>query len=665
INKIKSSTTLDQSTKNIMLKAIENSRNSAQNEIYQIRSQGEKLVNNINKAKEASKFISGVDVRDFANKKEIDDFLKNEKDLNIKSSTDQGFIVQNPNTGEQTIVINRDVASKEKAFNVGTHEIGHAILYKTVKDNPETAINLGNELLKELNKIDSAQIKDSNFKKRIEQYADKSKEVQMEEALTLFSDALASGDIKFKENIFTRIGDSVRRVLQRFGLNVKFNNGKDVYNFIKDYSNSLEKGTLNLGQVKAAAKGVKGELVTPKQQEQEIETIIKESKSDSDAVQTIFEQKGKEGAFEIIEKFKPITNKIVQRRSEAPGFDRQLLTDEIETGKRGIIDLINEYDASKGVPLAAYINKFLPARAIEASNRVLDTEFKLDVTEAKGVTDTTTEEVTERVAEKPTKAKESLRKKIKLDKTTTQKVVNAVTKTFGTKLPSVDSPQFKKALQKGFRTELKTTIAKDVLGSRNNYETFLRDNFENIYEAIPQDIINKRFRPFAEDTGKREKTKEGKKIFKKKDITKAEFINYFLGRDVGTSTKGTRKDALAEALAEEFAFDATMETIQKPEVIEKRKFVDKTQTTEKVSEAIKRPIDLKFSKSINKTNSEINLENKLQQDLNKGKSIKSLYKTVDDSNVKQKQEYYNVLSKLENLLDVGKTEIEKIDSEDF
>ena len=47
-------------------------------------------------------------------------------------------------------------------------------------------------------------------------------------------------------------------------------------------------------------------------------------------------------------------------------------------------------------------------------------------------------------------------------------------------------------------------MSKDVLGSRAAYETFLRDNFENIYEAIPQDVINKRFRPFAEDTGKRE-----------------------------------------------------------------------------------------------------------------------------------------------------------------
>jgi len=588
-----------QETKNLIINNLRKDINKANQEIYNIRNTAEKIAQSTETIKEKATEIKGVQVKDFETTKEVEDFVKqqNPDQDTTKASEQQGFIVQNPNTGEQTIVINKEVAKQEKAVNVAAHEFLHAILYKTVKDSPETSVNLGNALLNELNKIDASQIKDSKFKKRMEQYADQSKDVQMEEALTLFSDAIATGDIKFSENVFTKMGDVIRRSLQKLGVNIKFNNGRDVYNFVKDYNASIAKGDLSLAQVKAAARGVEGKLVTPKQQEKEIETIIKESKSDSDAVQTIFEQKGKEGAFEIIEKFKPITNRIVQRRSEAPGFDRQLLTDEIETGKRGIIDLINEYDASKGVPLAAYINKFLPARAIEASNRVLDTEFKLDVTEARGVTDTTTEEVTEQVAEKPTKAKESLRKKIKLDKATTQKVVDAVTKTFGTKLPPVDSPQFKKALQKGFRTELKTTIAKDVLGSRAAYETFLRDNFENIYEAIPQEIINKRFRQFAEDTGKREKTKEGKKIFKKKDITKAEFINYFLGRDVGTSTKGTRKDALAEALAEEFAFDATMETIQKPEVIEKREFVDKTQTTEKVSEAIKRPIDLKFSKS--------------------------------------------------------------------
>jgi hypothetical protein len=51
-----------------------------------------------------------------------------------------------------------------------------------------------------------------------------------------------------------------------------------------------------------------------------------------------------------------------------------------------------------GVPLAAYINKFLPARAIEASQRVLGETFTEDVTEARGVA---AEEVTTEIAEKP------------------------------------------------------------------------------------------------------------------------------------------------------------------------------------------------------------------------------------------------------------------------
>ena len=87
-------------------------------------------------------------------------------------------------------------------------------------------------------------------------------------------------------------------------------------------------------------------------------------------VQEIYESKGKDGSFEIIEQFTPIVSRIVEKRRDAPSFDRQLLTDEINTGKRGIIDLIAEYKPESGVPLAAYINKYLPARAIEASQRV-------------------------------------------------------------------------------------------------------------------------------------------------------------------------------------------------------------------------------------------------------------------------------------------------------
>jgi hypothetical protein len=527
-------------------------------------------------------------------KKAIDNFTKG---INRGSVNGSNFLTETKD-GKKVydIIIAEENALANGKTLTGTHEIGHILFTEGISKSPIAFIPMAKTIIDYLAKNNQPA-----YRRLMQRVGPQIKAGNFDEVLTEFLEEIPRMNLEAENNkgLLAIIAQGINPALKKAtgetsGFNLK--GSVDIIEFLTTLSTKLSKGELKVDDIKAIQDSdlkVKDTIKEPTQ---------KLSESDSIAVQTIFEEKGKDGAFEIIEKFKPITNKLVQRRSEAPSFDRQLLTDEIETGKRGIIDLINEYDASKGVPLAAYINKYLPSRAIEASNRVLDTEFKLDVTEAKSVTDTTTEEITERVAEKPTKAKESLRKKIKLDKATTQKVVDAVTKTFGTKLPPVDSPQFKKALQKGFRTELKTIMAKDVLGSRSAYETFLRDNFENIYEAIPQDVINKRFRQFAEDTGKREKTKEGKKIFKKKNIAKAEFINYFLGRDVGTSTKGTRKDALAEALAEEFAFDATMETIQKPEIIEKREFVDKTQTTEKVSKAIDRDVDFKFSETLTNKN---------------------------------------------------------------
>ena len=83
--------------------------------------------------------------------------------------------------------------------------------------------------------------------------------------MTLFSDAIATGDLAFEENLFTKIGDTIRRVLQKAGLTgIKFNTGRDVYNFIRDYNKSITKGQLTKAQAKAITEGVKGKLVTPK-----------------------------------------------------------------------------------------------------------------------------------------------------------------------------------------------------------------------------------------------------------------------------------------------------------------------------------------------------------------------------------------------------------------
>ena len=417
-------------------KTTESVRQLANIKFVEIRNENDVLFKESGKRKiqrgvdivtKAAEKLEGVEVQSFDTTQEVKDFIKQQDpEADIKASEQQGFIIQDPKSGEQTIVINKEVAGKEKAMNIAGHEFGHAILFKTVKENPETAVNLGNALLSEINKIDAAQVKDSKFKKRLEQYSTDPESIKMEEAITLFSDALSTGDIKFNENVFTKIGDQIRRIMQSLGVKIKFNTGRDVYNFVKDYNKSIEKGKISKAQIKAAKEGIKGALV--KDIIKDTEAIIKESRSEesSQEVQRIYEEQGEAGAFDIIEQFKPIVNKIVEQRSQAPNFDRQLLTDEIETGKRGIFDLIREYKPESGVPLAAYINKFLPARAIEASKRVLGEEFTEDVTEARGVVAEATpaEVVEERVTRKikptslipvesVTKIKEQVTEKIK------------------------------------------------------------------------------------------------------------------------------------------------------------------------------------------------------------------------------------------------------------
>jgi len=435
----------------------------------------------VDKIKKAAESIKDLDVQEFASTEETEAFLS-EQGQDSKASGQQGFIIQNPKTGKQTIVINREVADREIAVAAPSHEFLHALLFSTVKNSPETQIALGNSLKEYIDKIDvNKVVKDSNFAKRLEQYKSDPDAVQAEEVLTLFSDAIRTEDIKFDETVFTKVGDVIRKALQALGVKIKFNNGKDVYNFIKDYNKSLESTGLTKAQIKVA-EGIKGKLVADKVQTDD--QIIKESRSEeaSARVQELYDTQGEAAAFDIIEQFKPITSKIVEKRSQAPGFDRQLLTDEIETGKRGILDLVREYDADSGVPLAAYINKFLPARAIEASKRILGEEFTDDVTEAKGV-------AAEKVSVDVTPTDKSTTSKLRRVLGIKQgDAIYDLAKEVSGEILSGDLPgkKVKTAINKEARKSKLRKAVSDLMGTEKAIdEQFLNKNILEILKALP------------------------------------------------------------------------------------------------------------------------------------------------------------------------------------
>ena len=231
-----------------------------------------------------SKGVEGLTVFTVENAKEAETLSKDPKFDNVdkKAFGQQGFILQNKETGEQTIVINKEQSAKDLAVDVANHEFLHALLFKTLKNSKGTAINLGKELKTELFKIEG--IENTEFAARLEQYKADPESVKMEEVLTLFSGAIQTGDIKFNQGFFTKVGDIIRRFLQNAGLkNIKFNEAKDVYNFIKDYNTSLEKGKLTKAQEKLFTERAQGDLVKREYKTKD-DSTVKESKSFYDSL---------------------------------------------------------------------------------------------------------------------------------------------------------------------------------------------------------------------------------------------------------------------------------------------------------------------------------------------------------------------------------------------
>jgi len=553
------------------------------NEIYD-KTLEEKFSNDENFRKEVQK-QTGLQITEVNNQAALEKIIKKETGRVINFEGTAGVFI-----GEGKIYINKETALKQGNVTVGSHEILHPILNAMV-GNTESQT----DVVKSFKNIIGSGKNDlvENLLKRRNITLKSNPEKYYTEYLTAFSDLVNGGQISFEQQSYwEKLVNFLDRIFQGQGFsNISFDTGRGVYNFLKEYSKSVKEGKLS--------EKVLSSIDVERVRSIGLASNEFQNSKEANNVNQLYENGGVNSAFQISEAYRGMASKIASKYRDVPGYTtmQDILVDEILTGNRGVYDLVQTYNPESGVPLAAYINKFLPSRAIEAANNILDTKFTLDITEVKGVT----EKVTEEVAEETQRT--SLRNTLGLTDAIVTKVKNSVIKTFGTRLPKVTTPQFFKSLQKSYRTELKPTIAK-MMGRQEAYKEFLENNFQLIYDIIPQGTFNKRFKdfvqPVTDKTGKqlREKTAEGKGIFKKKKISQKEFVDYFLGDDVGASTKGTRKTALAEALAEEIAFDATMDVIKTPEVVEKINFANSftENFAMEVARQIDRGIDFQFMK---------------------------------------------------------------------
>ena len=545
-----------------------------------------------------------------------------EKELSIEDlqkiepsfeGTEYGFIKNN------VIYLNDAALKGSIEAKTASHELLHGLLFKAVKDGQMTKESVESWLD---DTFDSKTVGALKSMMAQQGYSEEYLTGRPDEYLTqIYEMGLID-----KPGMFEKIARFTEQVISKITggrLNPTFTKKDDLTDFLRDFQKSIKTGKLSQSMKDRAVKesdstfAASKPKITPKAQE--FIELNKEGVITNESLVDIINSpsstsEDKFGAIEaVVEGNWPvISNAIKFNPTGSIPMDavKTAVTEQIQgifPGRN--VPLFKGYNPDQG-KVNTVIGTFLGPRQAEILERakkiggITQEGTSIDSKEAKQTVDTSSEIDLDKKKEKPVKPKESLRKSIPISDAVVQKVRDAVIKTFGTKLGSVENKQdFKEELRKAFRTELKTTIAKEVLGTRDSYETFLRDNFEAIYDAIPQEVINKRFKAFKKPVLKkdgkqlRENTAQGNAVFEKKKISKAEFIKNFLGRDVGASTKGTRKDALAETLAEEFAFDATPETIQTKSVKTKRKFIDEGQSTKKVTEAIGRPIDLAFKKA--------------------------------------------------------------------
>ena len=378
---------------------------------YKVSDTNKQAIKDFTKMMNARAADSNNSITEEQAQKYIEDFTEG-----VNSGRINGINIPSTNTKtgktvyDSVTTVQNSIANERSQTSL--HELGHVILTE--------ALGVDSSAFKQSSELILSYLKEAN-PEAYTRILTRTKGQGADEVLTVFFEEVADGKIKLdkarNDGFLGYLGTLLNMGTSKASntdYNYNFKGETDIINFAKELGRKLKDGTLTVGDVKTIQEeGLAGKkpieldevVVTGKAASAE----AKLSQEASNKVQELYEEQGVSAAMDIIQKFKPITSKIVESRSQAPNFDRQLLTDEIETGKRGILDLIMDYKPESGVPLAAYINKFLPARAIEASKRVLGEEFTTDVTEAKGVTaeETTVVETKEKpIAKKPTETVE-------------------------------------------------------------------------------------------------------------------------------------------------------------------------------------------------------------------------------------------------------------------
>ena len=143
-----------------------------------------------------------------------------------------------------------DNARKKGRISTGSHELFHGVT-RNYFDSLETSqkkkliTSFWNVLTDEQKAYVSESLtiygaKENDPLSNIDEWIDKG-----DEMLTAFSDGIALNKISYNEGSFSKILNYIQEILRKAGIKKEFANGRQAYNFLRDYNNSIYKGNLS------------------------------------------------------------------------------------------------------------------------------------------------------------------------------------------------------------------------------------------------------------------------------------------------------------------------------------------------------------------------------------------------------------------------------------
>jgi len=463
---------------------------------------------------------------------------------------------------------------------------------------------------------------------------EKSKKDYYDEYLNVLHDAIVKKQITYNKN-FDAIGGRFSGVFQRFGYgNIDLSTGKGLFNLIRTYTKAIETGesTADLDKIIEDSKGF---AITNKKQgrksinlgsendgiplNEKIDPLTQGAKTKEDLMKggmnspfSKIYQGILDGSFDRIFGTVSEEQRQIQRQdladrfsgmTEEGGYD-PALTPELSKwmfGGSGIAGNIEYTKRKAKKELAIDAAKRKREKSIDAKKPTKDGDAGFDIAD----TGTLTPE--EALIKKEEQAKELEKKKVTfaaslgLGVELQNKIKAVIIKTFGTKLPAVTDAKYRNALSKAFREEIGKSI-EEIFGIDKTYDEFIDKYFKGIIfpnlsnarliqmeRLLPKNekiFVDKRritkvkeVRELQEKglIAKTVKPASGPNLIQKKKLSMKKVKEFFNPPAINPKTgeksglRGTRKRALAEALAEELAQNQTDAVLQSTDVMNKVK----------------------------------------------------------------------------------------------